>query len=124
MAEHTPGPWQIERRCSNGCERGPLVMAEKRLVAEVAGAPYLQEDGGATTYANARLIAAAPAFLNACGDDPDTDRLKALEGLLEHVERQGVPARGLPQRTFDALREGRALLELLTAARKLARGEG
>jgi hypothetical protein len=65
-AKFTPGPWHIQKRYSNGCEVGPWVMDERKpsgirhIIAEVAGAPYLCDDRGENTYANARLIAAAP----------------------------------------------------------------
>ena len=69
---HTPRPWLIEPHYSNGCELGPYIMTERhpngtrRIVATVAGAPYLEVDGGENTVANAHLIAAAPELLAAC----------------------------------------------------------
>lgn len=71
-AKHTPGPWGIEKNYSNGCEIGPWIMTERSptgtrtIVANLGGAPYLEDDGGANIYANARLIAAAPSLLEAC----------------------------------------------------------
>jgi hypothetical protein len=71
MAEHTPGPWLIEKNYSNGCEIGPWIMTgrrpsgERNIIANIAGAPYLEADKGANTYANARLVTAAPDLLEA-----------------------------------------------------------
>lgn len=73
-AKHTDGPWRIEKRYSNGCEVGPWIMAEResdgkrRIIATIGGAPYLEDDGGENTYANARLIAAAPDLYEVCRD--------------------------------------------------------
>ena len=87
---HTPGPWEVERRYSNGCEIIPRIHCEKSKdrecgwIADVIGAPYL---GYESTLHNARLIAAAPELLEALnrllpmaeddvsqyGGDPDKD---------------------------------------------------
>lgn len=66
MAKHSPGPWSVERRYSNGCEIIPRIHCEKSKdrecgwIADVIGAPYL---GYESTLHNARLIAAAPELL-------------------------------------------------------------
>lgn len=72
MNKHTPGPWNVEKRWSNGCEVGPWIMTDREpngtrhIIAEIGGAPYIEGDGGKRVYADARLIAAAPALLEAC----------------------------------------------------------
>jgi hypothetical protein len=87
--KYTPGPWVVERRDSNGCEVGPQIMTNRRpdgmrsLIADIAGAPYLEADAGENTHANARLIASAPDLLAACRE------ARAL--LARFVELQGIP---------------------------------
>jgi len=54
--QHTPGPWRA---------RGPLVLAAARAVALAQGLPQPAKHYP-ETLANARLIAAAPALLEAC----------------------------------------------------------
>ena len=78
-ARHTPGPWTVERRWSNGCEIIPRIRCapdEDRgcgWIADVIGAPYLDHK---STLPNARLIAAAP------------DLLEALQQCLTDIESQ------------------------------------
>lgn len=63
---HTPGPWKVERRFSNGCEIVPRITCQRDddrgcgWIADAIGAPYL---GHESTLPNARLIAAAPNLL-------------------------------------------------------------
>src|SRR5579864_2291819 len=60
----TPGPWQVKRQFSNGCETCPaIVSADGKWVAEVVGAPHVV--GPEPTMSNANLIAAAPELLAA-----------------------------------------------------------
>src|SRR4051794_40589883 len=63
MAEPTPGPYQVERLYSNGCEVCPRVVAGKTIIAEAWGAPYI---GFENTLSNARLLAASWNLLKAC----------------------------------------------------------
>lgn len=66
MAAHTPGPWKVECRFSNGCEITPRIICEPDAdrecgwIADLIGAPYL---GHESTLPNAQLIAAAPELL-------------------------------------------------------------
>ena len=64
---HTPGPWTVCRKWSNGCETCPEIFSEgiagRSWVATVTGAPHL---GFEETLHNADLIAAAPDLLAAC----------------------------------------------------------
>ena len=60
---HTPGPWEVERRWSNGCEICPIIASKSKWIADVVGAPHL---GFSDTIDNARLIAAAPDLVEAC----------------------------------------------------------
>lgn len=68
-AGHTPGPWHVERRWSNGCEIVPRITCAKDddrgcgWIADCIGAPYI---GHESTLPNAYLIAAAPDLLAAC----------------------------------------------------------
>ena len=76
-AVHTPGPWFVERRWSNGGEIIPRITCASDddrgcgWIADLIGAPYL---GHKSTLPNARLIAAAP------------DLLSALEQALQWIE--------------------------------------
>lgn len=67
-AKHTPGPWTVSDsdhidRCyvtdGNGPGNGPIAKIIRR------GAPWSSEAGRKADLANARLIAAAPALLEA-----------------------------------------------------------
>ena len=68
---YTPESWNVEKLYSYGCEVGPYIMAERtpdgkrRIIAKVAGSPYLEDDGGKNIYAIAYLMAASPALLAA-----------------------------------------------------------
>ncbi|HEX3125605.1 MAG TPA: hypothetical protein VHQ21_20055, partial [Rhodanobacteraceae bacterium] len=53
----TPGPWEVVKNFSNGCESCPTVNSGVKIIADCHGAPYL---GFTQTNPNARLIAAAP----------------------------------------------------------------
>ena len=100
-SKHTPGPWTIQKYYSNGCEAGPWIMAgpdsdgQRRIVASVGGAPYIDADRGATTYANARLIAAAPDLLVACRAalmmiDPFVHDVTEIEAAIAKAETGGA----------------------------------
>lgn len=86
----TPGPWEVLRRFSNGCEIVPRITCAADSdrgcgwIADLVGAPYL---GHESTLPNAHLIAAAPELLAACEE--------AFKELNEIRARDGVP------RTYD-----------------------
>jgi hypothetical protein len=70
MSQHTPGPWIVTDRGSNG---GTTIRTTKGDLSAVAriyyAAPYfgkMEEDSEANRQANAALIAAAPDLLEAC----------------------------------------------------------
>lgn len=68
MAEHTPGPWRVERSLdgrSDGYIRPVNGHVEPGAVAPVAVARVVGSRGRGETEANARLIAAAPELLAA-----------------------------------------------------------
>lgn len=70
MTKHTPGPWiaDIDAHYADGLPLTILSATSGDGIAGVAGhAAPDGDDGGATdkTYANARLIAAAPELLDA-----------------------------------------------------------
>ena len=62
MSTHTAGPWQVE---SDG--RGPYVVGSEGFerVCTIECQAF-KANGGPVDWANARLIAAAPALLAAC----------------------------------------------------------
>lgn len=62
MSAHTPGPWDYFVGNSDG--RG-LIRVETSASAPAAGVHVASLTRGATSEANARLIAAAPALLTA-----------------------------------------------------------
>ena len=109
-ARHTPGPWQIH------C--GYLIRSDVGTQAAVAIAelhsPYRPGIGGvheeAEQAANARLIAAAPALLEA---------LERIGGLCGHLRAGGCDASDL-QGLEEGLREAVSIAEAAIAA---ARGE-
>lgn len=57
----TPGPWEVKRRWSNGCEIAPRITCAPDAdrgcgwIADMVGAPYL---GHKTTLPNANFVAA------------------------------------------------------------------
>jgi len=94
---HTPGPWAVERRWSNGCEIVPRIVCKPDddrgcgWIADIIGAPYL---GHESTLPNARLIAAAPELLEAC---------KAAVVVLAGIRCRSVAERDLLQEIHDKL---------------------
>jgi hypothetical protein len=88
-ATHTPGPWKIIAMRANG--EIPLVATATRLVVATAvDSGTIQE-----TQANARLIAASPARLEALKAIAgmvvveDTDHRQLL-ALCMHIARQAI----------------------------------
>lgn len=66
MAQHTPGPWVLERRPEyQGFAHlvGGWIVADGELIAEVRGAVEIDGREHTSNLANARLIAAAPKLL-------------------------------------------------------------
>lgn len=94
----------------------PAVCAEMHAV--------LREHENGTFHVVPATGPALAAFLTACGDDPDTDRLSWLSALLAEVEERGLALHSVdPDAAYTAIRESRELLNDLQAARKMARGE-
>lgn len=87
LAKATPGPWEVRRQWSNGCERGPLIYGLKKWVAEVVGAPYIV--GSEPTMSNAALITEAVNALTALlSDSEERDALRSrLEQLVAGVAK-------------------------------------
>lgn len=86
-----PGPYEVRRRWSNGCEVCPEIWAGDEWVATVVGAPHL---GFERTLPTAGLLAAAPDLLDAleriaAHADPDSPeenyRADDREGCLDTV---------------------------------------
>ena len=85
MAKHTPGPWRVEGRRGPGYIISAGVNAEGDGPAEYVGviAPmfHVAGDGSDRHAADARLIASAPALLEA---------LKEVHGACLYAEDDGV----------------------------------
>ena len=71
MAEHTPGPWHVGTGNGEGgifAEKGRMKLEEgKTTLYPIATTPIHGGDYTTQDRANARLIAAAPALLDALG---------------------------------------------------------
>ena len=110
MSKHTPGPWEAQQITDEGEERGLAFIVAANLGGLVGAAmPWPTEyDSGdfSRIKANARLIAAAPALLEACkaaliqaegcflnhypGDDPATastpEHIAMLDAAIRAAE--------------------------------------
>jgi hypothetical protein len=60
-SKHAPGPWRATK------PGGAVFDAKERIVAQVVRRPTVVPSPHEERVANARLIAAAPDLLNACG---------------------------------------------------------
>jgi hypothetical protein len=79
--KHTPGPWAYYTEPQpNGC---PIVGSRGLMIAMLAQS-INHDDQRETAIANARLIAAAPALL------------EALRGLVTRYKFDGIPNDSLP----------------------------
>ena len=80
MAEHTPGPWEVAPD-----DDGPrhVIAVDGVLIATA----YTYQRTKATVSANARLIAAAPALLEACEMALRVVQNPASTQLVQHVDR-------------------------------------
>jgi hypothetical protein len=84
MSAHTPGPWKVQ-------EGGKYVEAVTCTVARIYHLPDLMDDADAESQANARLIAAAPALLEA---------LERIRGHV-HPELREIADAAIAQATGD-----------------------
>lgn len=80
MTTHTPGPWH--RGYGNFVYQGAERDNQKRIIAVCEPTTKTQEDW-CETFANARLIASAPALLKALENSANT-----LEALMAHIEHK------------------------------------
>ena len=127
VSKHTPGPWHVTEDAETN------IRDERRRLIGRAFDTYGDEDPNRpgirrrenTRPANARLIAAAPAFLAACTQERDTvSRLDWLSALLSDLRQWDGPAYSDdPEAAATALRESEALLADLRAAVKQAQGQ-
>lgn len=104
QAKHTPGPWQITEHESDELEAGGLfILSEARhTIAEVfAVKSTLSKEG----KANARLIASAPALLEA---------LQACADKLERVSASARGDNGHSEHTLTVLQQARAAIQAAT----------
>ena len=89
LAKATPGPWEVRRQWSNGCERGPLIYGLKKWVAEVVGAPYIV--GSEPTMSNAALITEAVNALTALlSDSEERDALRVRLERADAIIRRAI----------------------------------
>jgi hypothetical protein len=89
MTAHTPGPWTVQ-------ESGKYVEGATCTVAKIYFLPELMDDAEAESWANARLIAAAP------------DLLALLEEYASKARDVVTPAPGsLIERTRAAIAKAR-----------------
>ena len=107
MSEHTPGPWETRKARLIG---GPFAAAIE-VVAPDPRAPdwiipicRLQKAGDAAE-ANAALLAAAPALLEAC-----KGLLARMNGETEWLVKAGYADAWLVQRATDILAPARAAI--------------
>ena len=102
MADHTPGPWHVGTGNGEGsifAEKGRMKLEEgKTTLYPIATTPIHGDDYTTQDRANARLIAASPALLEA---------LEAVAKLLD----QGQPV--------DPEHDGAWIREAITQAREV-----
>ena len=79
-AEHTPGPWKINNNVGRKGELGIIADAAPCIIAIMGNA----KEWPVEAQANARLIAAAPALLEACKVVYDGSLSELLQYCIDH----------------------------------------
>lgn len=79
IRRHSPGPWRMDNWQNGPGPSRPVVLSQKRLVADCT--PNSRVRSLSECEANARLIAAAPEMLTQL-----MEALHALEVVKEHFE--------------------------------------
>lgn len=86
---HTPGPWKVKKLDGEIYINPSRRFAEYALLAKVSESNVFRSDE--TAHANARLIAAAPALL------------EALKALIESIENVDFGVHDDDGRTYDRI---------------------
>lgn len=118
-SKHTAGPWEVYIGHDGAFQDEPHILAsrERTLNAHIA----ILSDNGKQTDANARLIAAAPALLEACQAAYEANATEWLYQTGQFSRRASPPSNYPPQGSVHgAVGEAN---ELLSAAIAQALGE-
>lgn len=95
MEKHTAGPWSAEKGEFNNPSLKPHERPFFAIKAPgghiIAQMSYLNRRGDPEEDANARLIAAAPDFYDACRHGADATRLELLSALLTEIRESNLP---------------------------------